>query len=128
MATIYEDMQALASELLTADDENFGQSTATHIINILTRTDAPGATALDEPIVTWTPEQVKAISRGVSARRDGEALFAKADKVVLIEADGVTAPGLQDRIEINGAEFSIVDVEPVPNGETVSVYRVFVKR
>lgn len=126
--TIYAEAAALATELLTADDDNFGQSTATHIINIMVRSDVAGATDLDPPTVTWTSTQVKAITRGVSEKRDGAEIFAKADKVVLIEATGVTIPRNEDKIEINGIEYAIVSVEPIPNGETPAVYRVFVKR
>ena len=124
----YQEMQELASELLTADADNFGQSTATHPINILVRSDTPGATAIDEPTVTWTPTQVPAFTRGVSERRDGPELFAKADKVALIAAAGVTPPRLEDKIEIDGVEFSIIHVEPIPNGEIVAAYRVYIGR
>lgn len=125
---IYENLQAVATKLLTADADNFGQSTATHPIRILARSDVAGATALDEPTVTWTPTQVKAISRGVSEKRDGASIMAKADKIVIIEAFGNTAPELKDKIEIGGVEYSIVDVEPIANGEVVAVFKVYVKR
>ena len=126
--TIYDDAAALATELLTADADNVGQSTATHPISILYRSDVSGATALDEPTVTWTATQVKAVSRGVAEKRDGADIVAKADKIVLIEATGVTAPTNGDKIDIDGEEFSIVAVEPVPNGEVPAIYRVMVKR
>ena len=129
MASIYDDLEALASELLTADDDNFGQSTSTHPITILYRSDVAGSTALDEPTVTWTPSAtLKAVSRGVSEKRDGAALIAKADKVFTIYATGVTAPTNADKIDVDGVEYSIVSVEPLPNGETVSVYKVYGKR
>lgn len=126
--TFYTEMQALATELLTVGDQTFGQSTPTQPINILVRTDTPGATAIDEPSVVWTPTQVKAVTRGVSERRDGPALLAKADKVVLIEADGTIAPRDEDKVEIGGIEFSIVSVEPTPNGETPAIFKLYVKR
>lgn len=126
--TIYDDAAALATELLTADADNFGQSTATHPISILYRSDVSGATALDEPTVTWTATQVKAASRGVSEKRDGADIIAKADKIVLIEATGVTAPTNADKIDIDGVEFAIVSAEPIPNGEAPAIYRVLVKR
>ena len=129
MASIYADLEALASELLTADDDNFGQSSTAHVIRILYRSDVAGAAALDEPTVTWTPgATLKAVSRGVSEKRDGADILAKAEKVVLLHATGVTAPTNADKIEINGVEFSIVMVEPVPNGATAAVYKVFCTR
>lgn len=119
-------MQTLATELLAPAE--FGQSKTTNIINVLTRTDVAGASDLDEPAVTWTATQVNAVSRGVSAKRDGDALLAMADRVVTIEGAGNTEPDLKDKIEINGVEYSIVSVEPTSNDGTIAAFIVMVKR
>lgn len=129
MATIYEDMQALASELLTADDDNFGQSKTGHVINILVKTvTASGSTDLDEDAITWPATQVKAISRGVNAYRDGESMLAKADRMFIIEGDGVTMPTLEDKMEEAGIEYAIVSAEAISNDGTVAAYKVYGKR
>lgn len=126
MATFYEEMQELASELLHGDE--FGQSKTGHVINILTRTEVEGASRLEEPTVTWTPTQVNATSRGVTAKRDGQSLFERADLKVTIEGYGNTAPDLKDKIEINGTEYSIVEVQPTSNDGTIAAFYVYVKR
>lgn len=128
MATFYEDMQALASELLDVGDDVFGQSSATYQIRILTRSDQAGATDLDEPTVTKTPAQINAVVRGVNEKRDGAKLFAMAEKMVVIEAAGNTAPTLKDLIEVNGTEFAIVSVETLPHGDVPAVFKIAVKR
>lgn len=125
---IYGEMLALADEMLTADNENFGQSTTTSPLIIWSRADTPGATAIDEPATTWIPINVKGISRGVSERRDGASLLTKADKIAIIGTVGVAQPGIDDQIEISAYRYSIVDVEPIPNGDTPAVYKILAKR
>lgn len=126
MAEIYKDFQSLAEELL--DKSEFGQSTDTHIINILRHSETPGGTDLDEPSVNYTAERVDAVSRGTSEKRDGADIVAKGELMVTIKAKGVTVPSLNDLIEINGTEYAIVDVETRPNFETPSVYRVLCRK
>lgn len=126
--SIYGEALALADELLTADTDNFGQSTTTSPIRIWSRSDVEGATEIDEPATSWIPIDVKGISRGVSEKRDGAALLAKADRIVLIGTVGIAQPGIDDQIEIGAIRYSIADVEPVPNGDTPAIYRVLVKR
>lgn len=129
MTSFYEEMQELAGELLTADDDNFGQSKAGNVINILYKTvTSGGATDLDEDVVTWPPTQVKAVSRGTDARRDGSSLHERADKVFTIHAKDMTAPTLEDRIEEAGIEYSIVEVSEPSNDGTQIVFYVYVKR
>lgn len=129
MTTIYQDMQALASELLTADDDNFGQSKTGHVINILVKTvTASVATDLDEDTITWPATQVRAVSRGVNAYRDGESMLSKADRMFFIEGAGVTQPTLEDKMEEAGTEYAIISSEAISNDGTVAAYKVYGKR
>lgn len=122
-------MQALASELLTPDDDNFGQSKSGNAINILVKTvTASGPTDLDEDTITWPATQVNAVSRGVNAYRDGGDILAKADRMFLIEGAGVTMPTLEDKMEEAGIEYAIVSAEALPNDGTVPAYKVYGKR
>jgi hypothetical protein len=129
VASIYDDMQELASELLTADDDNFGQSKTGNVINILVKTvTGTGSTDLDEDTITWPATQVKAVSRGVDAKRDGEGMRAMADRLFIVEGDGVTQPTLEDKMEEAGLEYAIVKSEAVSNDGTVAIYKVYAKR
>lgn len=128
MPSFYVEMQELANELLTADDDNFGQSKTGNVIEIHRRSEVAGATDLDEPAITWTAETVKAVSRGVDAKRDGESLAQKSDKLVTIYAKDVTIPALKDQIAIDSVRYSIVSVEESSNDGDVAVYFVYVKR
>ena len=129
MSALYRSFQSLADTLLTVGDESFGQSTDTSPINLLVRTDVVGATNIDEPVVTFTPTRVKGVSRGVIEKRDGQSASARANKVFLIYANDVlVAPRNVDRIEQGSEEYAIVDVEPIPNGEIVSVYKILASR
>lgn len=129
MATFYEEMQELAGELLTADDNNFGQSKPGNVINILYRTEtSTGATDLDEDELTFPATQVKAASRGVDERRDGETLAVEAEKVFTIYAKDVIKPSIDDKIEEDGTQFAIIKVVESSNDGTIAVYMVYVKR
>lgn len=125
---IYADLLAMADEMLTADVDNFGQSTTTSPIRIHSRADTAGATDLDEPTTQWIPIDVKGISRGLNEKRDGASLLAKADKMVIIGTVNTAQPGIDDQMEIGGVRYSIVEVEPVPNGDTPAIYKILVKR
>lgn len=124
---IDDDFQELADELLTADDDNFGQSTDAFPIEICVRTKTPGATRFDKPVVTYPGTRVKAAHRGVSRMRDGETLFAMCEYVVTIYAKGVTEPTLDNKISIGGTKYTIVKVEPKRTGPKVAAYLVYVK-
>lgn len=129
MTSFYEEMQELAGELLTADDDNFGQSKTGNVINILYRTvSSTGATDLDEDTISFPETQVKAVSRGTSEKRDGETLAVKAEKVFTIYAKDVTKPTIADRIEEAGTAYSIVDVQESSNDGTRAVYKVYVSQ
>lgn len=129
MPSFYEEMQELADELLTADDDNFGQSKTGNIINILTKAvSSLGASALDEDVITWPATLVKGASRGTDLRRDGERLFGISEKVFTIYAKDVAKPTLEDKIEEAGLEYSIVEVSEPSNDGTQIVFYVYVKR
>lgn len=126
--TIVSDFQELAAELLTNDLDNFGQSSSASPISVKVRTDTPGATAIDEPSISYTTTQVKAVSRDIDPRKDRADLIDEASKIVIISASGVTRPKLQDLILIGTADYKIVDVEDIPNGEAQAVYKVYLRR
>lgn len=129
MTGIYAELAATADELLTVGSETSGQSSATFVINIMRPSIVSGATQIDEPTITWTRTQVKAFQRGVSEQRDGATMFAAASKVVLIAATGVSpAPTIADKIEINGEEFAIINVEAIAAGEVTAIFRAYLAR
>lgn len=125
--TLYDEWQTLAAELLAYGPETFGQSSPGQPVEILTRAETPGASAIDEPSVVWTGRQVQAISRGYDERRDGPT-FAGSDIVVIMAAVGETKPTISDRVTVAGEAYAILAVEPVPHGETTAIYRIGARR
>lgn len=121
MVSFYQEMQELADELLTVNDENFGQSTDTHPISIMYRTDTPGATKIDRPTVAWSTVRVKAVVGGTKRLREDQ-IFRDADLIVRIYAGGVTEPTLADKVDVDGTQYSILKVTLRPHGDVVSVY------
>lgn len=117
MASFYEEMAGIATELLTEFDQG-GLS-----LDVYSK-QAGGN--------SWEPEQVEYASEpfngtvtGVSAHHLQDSLIQSSDLIVTM--DGKRTPKLQDRITIGGKQHTIIKIEAKPATGVIAAYAVFVR-
>jgi len=117
LATIYDDLQGVASELMA----EFQQGTVRYI--------HPGEQTgpdYDPQPGTPTPYTLDATVRGVAAQYVQEGYIAASDLQVTAGVFG-REPTLEGVVEIDGLEHQIIRVDPVPGAGTTIVWRIFCK-
>lgn len=115
----YEDMQKIASDLLTEFKQGvieYGRIT-------------PGAGPADNPgpsTITW--QTLKgAVARGVSQKYIASSLAVATDQQITMSADQLV-PNIRDKAKIDGVELKIVHVLPRPAAGTVAAYTLIVRK
>lgn len=117
--TIYDDLQLVASELLT----EFAQGVVT-LIKI-----TPGTGPADNPgPATTVSHPLSAVVKGVSFENVSRGLAVSSDlEVTTAVLDGVT-PTEKDFIEIDGTQYKVVQLVNTPAAGTQTVWKFIVRK
>lgn len=116
--TFYEDMQGVATELLT----EFNQGA------LRLKRHTPGGGPPHNPgAPTYVPYPVSGVVSGVSEEHLKDTLIKSTDLVAKIAVPDYE-PRLQDRFEIDGSEINIVKVRRIPEAGTAVAFEVFLRR
>lgn len=115
MSAFYDEMQAMATELLTDFDQGgFALCVAT-----------PTGPA-HSPTITYPETPFAGAVEGVTAQHMKDSLVQAADLAVLMP--GTLTPNGADRVKIGGKQHSIVKIIPIPATGTVAAYEVIVRK
>lgn len=117
MASFYEEMAGLATELLTEFDQG-GLS-----LDVYSKLD--GGNSWEPEQVEYAPEPFNGTVKGVSAHHLQDSLIQSSDLIVTM--DGKRTPKMQDRITIDGKQHTIIKIEAKPAAGVVAAYAVFVR-
>lgn len=116
--TIYTDMQAVASSLLTEFDQG----------NIVITTVTPGAGPAHNPgSPTEVDTAVKGTVRGVSQKYIDGSLIVATDLQLTI-AGGVVVPTTTSKVKLSGVVHQVVAVFPKPAQGTAVAYTVIIRK
>lgn len=101
------------------------EATATRLINKY-GTDAPLFRSTTSgpphnPVITETEYTVKMVETGYSLTNRNDTLIQVGDKLGIISTAG-ESPQMSDKIEIDSARYSFVDLKPLNPGGTVLLF------
>lgn len=74
-----------------------------------------------DPTVTETEYTVRMVETGYSLTNRNETLVQVGDKLGIISTEG-EAPQFDDKLEIGGERYNIVDLQPLNPGGTVLIH------
>lgn len=113
----YDDMAAMATELLT----EFAQGTV-----LLKRTvTTPEENRWDTPTETVTSYALKATVRTVSQKYVDGTLILAGDRMVTFAVPSIT-PAMTDLLSIDGKDYAMKDLRPLPGAGTTVAYIAFI--
>ena len=118
MAFDYLGIQKTATELLT----EFNQG----VIKLIKVTGGTGP-SYDPGVPTKTEFVLRGVVRGVETKYVDNKLIFESDLQVTVEVHITQAPLMADKISIDGKEFDIIKIMPVPPAGVTIVNRIFVR-
>ena len=117
--SIYDDLQVVASEILT----EFKQGA----VNLVQTT--PGAGPDDNPgAPTLTSYSLNAVVKGVSFKYVSQGLATASDLEVTSAVSSEVTPSEKDFLEIDSVKYKIVQLMNVPGAGTSSVWKFIVRK
>lgn len=117
--SIYDEMQGIASDLLT----EFKQGALVYIQMVPVGTGTPDDPA--EPISVSHP--FNGVVRPVSTKYVDGTHIVQTDKQLTMPAN-VTVPDMDGFVDIDGSRHKIVQIHTLPAAGTTVAYRLFVRR
>lgn len=75
------------------------------------------------PVVTQVEHPVTLVETGYSLTNRNETLIQTGDKVGIISTDADVAPALDDVLRIDGADYRMVDLQPLNPGGLTLLYQ-----
>lgn len=123
MATFYEEMAAVAQDLLAPESEGgFGKSSAA-----IRRTTTTGGSPSNPTQIT-TDYACDVVVTKYSVMERQSSLIHATDRKVVISTKGLTiTPTNADRLVIDGKACEIVQIDPVEPGDTTLIYTAQVR-
>jgi len=75
-----------------------------------------------DPTVTESTTAITLVEIGYSLTNRNESLVQVGDKIFLVQA--AAEPATDDKIRLDGADYNMVDAQPLSPGATVMLYEV----
>lgn len=110
----YSNLESTAKRLI----DRFGRDA----VLIKKGTPADGATLYDAPPADTESDIILCETRFSLMNRDG-TLIKNGDKRWLISTEGL-APELEDKVQLDGTKYELINVDPLNPGGTVLLYEV----
>jgi hypothetical protein len=116
--TIYDEMQGIATELLT----EFKQGIISYVKTV------PGNGPVDDPgNPTITRYSINGTASGVQFRYVQNGLALASDKQVIAPVDSRYTPNMKDNVEVDGLPYKIVQIVKKPDAGTPVAYLLILR-
>lgn len=118
MPGFYDEMQEVATELLT----EFAQG----VVSLKRTALTPGTNEWDPPAETATTYPLSAAVKRIHQRYEGGVLIVETGDMVTFAVPAVV-PALTDTLIIDGVERAITNLTPIPAAGTVAAWKAWCK-